>query len=112
MRTLAHEGKGKLLPANVRNREPDRIPIAAVGKMRACRGVAKIAKIADMIIGGTRFAAGGTAVASPSGTQRQTRRMRPRAIADNFKRHKKWASQAVPSEISHCIAARSVNAVI
>jgi len=95
MRTLAHEGKGKLLPANVRNREPDRIPIAAVGKMRACRGVAKIAKIADVIIGGTQFAARRSAVPIPPCSQRQTGRMRPRAIANNFKRHEKWASQAV-----------------
>ena len=112
MSKLANEGKGKLLPANVRNGKPDRIPIAAVGKVRACRCIAKIAEIADVIIRCTQFVARGAAVASPPCSQRQTGRMRPRAIANNFNRHKKRASQAVPSEISHCIAAEGTNAAI
>src|SRR5271156_6712280 len=98
-----------LLRANLRDRKADRIPIAGWRKMRTGCGVAEIAEFAEVRIRGCQLLSRGAAVARPSRAQRQTRRVRPGAIVQNFSRHKKRAGQIDSPEKNHCNARRDMN---
>jgi hypothetical protein len=98
-----------LLPADVRDRKTDCIPVPAPGKMRTSRCVTKVAEFPYVGVSRRQFLPRGAAVSRPSRSEWQARRMRPGAVIHHFKRHKKRASQPGPSEKTHCNAGRDMN---
>jgi hypothetical protein len=106
---LADKVNGYLIQAGACHRKADSIPVTMLGKMWTIGCVTEVAEFPHVSVGCRQFVPRGAAVASPSCTQRQTRRMQPRTIVHDLTRHKKWTSQIVPSEKSHCNAGRDMN---
>src|SRR5271165_2212605 len=104
VRQLADKANRNLFPGRPGNGKTDRIPIAALRKMRAGGCITEVAEFPYVIGGCNSVLSRSAAVSAPSRSQRQTRGVRPGSVIQNFLRHKKWASQVGLSENSHCSA--------
>jgi hypothetical protein len=96
MRRLAYEPKLQPITLVASNRESHRVVRPVFGQAQAARGVTEIAELVHFLAGWFRtFMAGRAAMAAPSATQRQPRRMQPTAVFQSARRHKKWASHSL-----------------
>jgi len=106
---LADKTQRDLIAPRTGDDESNRIPVARFGQVLAARGIAQVAELADRGIFGLRARAGGATFPGPSGAQRQARRMRPRAVVQDFAWHKIRAGQTFPPMKAHCSACRVMN---